>query len=128
MNLIFSPVNVTIDYEKAIINAVTGVWPENNIIVCRFNLNNSWWKKIQSLGLSNEYKEKNSEVGKLLRHTFGLLFLDAQDVSDCFSYDFLVIDVNDVVSLSSNTSLLPLTTIPSASTTIPCSSVSSTIS
>ncbi|KAL4121219.1 hypothetical protein QTP88_013776 [Uroleucon formosanum] len=38
------------------------------------------------------------------------------------------IDVNDVVSLFSNTSLLPLTTIPSASTTIPCSSVSSTIS
>lgn len=33
-----------------------------------------------------------------------------------------------MVSLSSNTSLLPLTTIPSASTTIPCSLVSSTIS
>ena len=61
MNLILSPVNVTINYKKAIINAVTEVWPENNIICCRFHLTNSWWKKIQSLSLSNEYKKK---IGK----------------------------------------------------------------
>lgn len=50
-------------------------------------MTNSWRNKLQSFGLSNEYKEINSEFGKWLRHTFGLLFLDAQEVSDCFSYD-----------------------------------------
>jgi len=88
INLIISPENVTIDYEKAVINAVNEVWPESNIIGCRFHLTNSWWRKIQSLGLSNEYKNTNSEIGKWLRHTFGLLFLNPQEVSDCFSYDF----------------------------------------
>ena len=42
---------------------------------------------MQSLGLSNEYND--SEIGKWLRHTFRLLFLNAQEVSDCFSYDFM---------------------------------------
>jgi len=45
-NLIISPVNVNIDYEKAIINAVNEVWPES-WIGCRFYLTNSWWRKIQ---------------------------------------------------------------------------------
>ena len=89
MNLIFSPANVTIDYEKAIINAVTEVWPESNIIGCRFHLTNSWWKKIQSLGLSMEYKEKIPKSANGYDTHFGLLFLDAQEVSDCFSYDFM---------------------------------------
>lgn len=40
-NLIISPENVTIDYEKAIINAVNEIWPESNIIGCRFHLTNS---------------------------------------------------------------------------------------
>jgi hypothetical protein len=87
--LIISLANVTIDYEKAIINADNEVWPESNIIGCRFNLTNSWWRKMQPLGLLNEYKYTNSEIGKWLRHTFGLLFLNAQEVSDCFSYDFM---------------------------------------
>jgi hypothetical protein len=77
---------VTIDYEKAIINAVNEIWPESDIIGCRFHLTNSWWRKIQSLGLSNEYKDTNSEIDKWLRHTFDLLFLNAQEVSDYFSY------------------------------------------
>lgn len=88
-NLIISPENVTIDYEKSIINSVNEVWPKSNIIGCRFHLTNSWWRKIQSLGLSNEYIDTNSKIGKWLRHTFGLLFLNVQEVSDCFSYDFI---------------------------------------
>jgi hypothetical protein len=55
-------------------------------------LTNSCWRKIQSLGLSNEYKDTNSEIGKWFRHTFGILFLNVQVLclfSDCFSYDFM---------------------------------------
>ncbi len=40
---------MTIDYEKAIINAVNEVWPESSIIGCRFHLTNSWWRKIYNL-------------------------------------------------------------------------------
>jgi hypothetical protein len=64
INLIISLANVIIDYEKAITNVVDEVWPESNIIGCRFYLINSWWRKIQSLGLSKEYKDTNSEIGK----------------------------------------------------------------
>ena len=35
-----------------------------------------------------EYQNENSEIGKWLRHTFGLCFLSPEDVSDCFVFDF----------------------------------------
>jgi hypothetical protein len=46
------------------------------IVSSRFDLGQAWWRKIQNLGLANEYKDSaNSETGKWLTAFFGLAFL-----------------------------------------------------
>lgn len=35
------------------------------------------------------YKNHDSEIGKWLGHVFGLPFLDAEEVQDCFVFDFI---------------------------------------
>ena len=51
----------------------------------------AWFRQIQSLGLVNEYKNKNSEIGKYLKTFFGLSFLNPPDVNDCFTDDLISI-------------------------------------
>ena len=46
------------------------------------------FRRIQQLGLSSQYMQKNSEEGKLLKHIFGLVFLNPE-VGDCFVEDFI---------------------------------------
>jgi hypothetical protein len=41
------------------------------------------------LGLSSQYKENNSEVGKWLKRCFGLHFLKPFDVEDSFTEDIM---------------------------------------
>jgi len=43
------PTIVYADFETAIHNAVTTVWPGCEVKVCRFHLGQSWWQEIQSL-------------------------------------------------------------------------------
>jgi hypothetical protein len=45
--------------------------------------------KVQKLGLSKEYKEKDCDIGKWLASFFGLPFLDASDIEDCFVEDLM---------------------------------------
>jgi len=56
------PVIVYADFETAIHNAVTTVWPGLEVKACRLRLGQGWWRKIQSLGLSKQYGKKDSEV------------------------------------------------------------------
>jgi hypothetical protein len=49
------------------------VWNEVKIIGCRFHISQLWWRKVQELGLSKDYKER-TEVGKWIGYCFGLLF------------------------------------------------------
>lgn len=42
------------------------------------------WRKIQKLGLASMYKDQNSEKGQWLHYTFGLSYLNPQDVPDVF--------------------------------------------
>lgn len=86
-DLVFEPETVTIDFEQAIHNGVKSVWPTVNIVGCRFHLSQAWWRKIQNLGLSSEYKNEESDVGKWLKSTFGLQYLDASEVGDCLAID-----------------------------------------
>ena len=46
------------DFETAIHSAVTTVWPGCEVKACRFYLGQSWWRKIQYLGLSKQYGKK----------------------------------------------------------------------
>lgn len=41
------------------------------------------------MGLSSEYKNQNSEVGRWLNHLFGLTFLSPEEVGECFVEDFM---------------------------------------
>jgi len=83
-NLTFDPKNVTVDFEISIHNAVLSIWPSTNLIGCRFHLTQAWYRKIQELGLTTEYKKN-----WWLRTTFGLTFLYPQEVSDSFVDDFM---------------------------------------
>ena len=65
------PTIVFADFETAIYNPVTIVWPGLEVKSCRFHLRQSWWRKIQSLELSKHYGKKDSEV------------------CDCFALEFL---------------------------------------
>ena len=60
------------------------IFPAAVIKCCRFHLGQAWWREIQNLGLSLEYKDNNSELGKWLKLSFGLHFIDADDVEECF--------------------------------------------
>lgn len=87
-NLIFSPKTVTIDFEMSIHKAVKEVWTGSNIIGCRFHLCQAWFRKIQQLGLAVDYNH-DTEIGKYLKHFFGLQFLDPSEVEDCFRSELL---------------------------------------
>lgn len=87
-NLTFLPKNVVIDFELGIHNAVNQIWKDVNIIGCRFHLSQAWYRKILSLGLSDDYKN-NTDVGKTLKYFFGLQFLNPIEVGDCFTFDLI---------------------------------------
>lgn len=45
--------------------------------------------KIQTLGLSKDYKDQNCTISKWLRYLFGLTFLDAE-VGECLLVEDLI--------------------------------------
>lgn len=79
------PASVVIDFEAAIHKAARKAWPGVLIIGCRFHIRQSWYRKIQVLGLQTQYNDEKSSVGKWLRYCFGLPFLDPSEVEDGFS-------------------------------------------
>ena len=88
LNIDLSPDEIIIDFEVAIHKAVNIVWPTSKIFGCRFHLTQSWYRKINSLGLSTTYKS-DSEKAKWLHHLFGLPYLSPDKVSECFVEDFM---------------------------------------
>lgn len=88
IGVILKPKYITIDFETAIHLAVNEVWPLSNIVGCRFHWTQAWYRNVHKLGLSTEYKN-NSSIGIWIQHTFGLLFLSPDQVSDCFTEDLM---------------------------------------
>jgi len=89
------PAVVFADFETAIHNAVTTVWPDLEVKACHFHLGQSWWRKIHSLGLSRQYGKKDSEVNQFLKKIFGLSLLPSAEVCDFFALEFLSSLPND---------------------------------
>ena len=83
------PTIIYADFETAIHNAVTTVWPGLEVKACRFHLGQSWWQKILSLGLSKQCGKKDSEISQFLKKIFGLSLLLPAEVCDCFALEFL---------------------------------------
>lgn len=88
-NTVFEPVEAFVDFEIAIHIALRNVLPKTKINGCRFHLHQAWFRKIQSLGLTQIYKDKNCEESKWLVHTFGLTYLKPSEVEDCFIFDLM---------------------------------------
>ncbi|KAF0773799.1 THAP domain-containing protein 5 [Aphis craccivora] len=55
--------------ESCYTNAIYEVWPLSEIRGCRFHLGQSWYRKIQKLGLSTECEQK-TEIGEYLVYHF----------------------------------------------------------
>lgn len=102
----FYPKQVVADFEQGIHGAVYSMWKNVTIIGCKFHLGQAWWRKIQSLGLSTEYKDTTSEIGKWLTYIFGLPLLDPEEVSDCFVFDLCSIQPNTSLKLNEFTDFL----------------------
>ncbi|KAE9526500.1 hypothetical protein AGLY_013148 [Aphis glycines] len=83
-NLEFSPKILLVDFEKAAHDGFLAVFPNSKIKCCKFHLGQSLFRKIQILGLRNEYM-KNSEIRIWLKSFFGLAFLPCTEVSDAFA-------------------------------------------
>jgi len=60
-----NPSTVITDFEKAAMNAVAAVFPNAQRRGCRFHLGQSW-RRIQALGMSQDYKDKTSLISKWL--------------------------------------------------------------
>jgi hypothetical protein len=45
------------------------------------------WRKTQTIGFSAKYRDKDSEIGKWLTLFYGLPYLDAEEIEDCFFMD-----------------------------------------
>ena len=71
-------------------SAVNTVFPQAALRGFRFHLGQSWWRRMQSLGLSEGYKQKSTPEAKWLIQFYGLSLLPANEVEVAF--------VEDVVS------------------------------
>jgi len=60
------PTIVYAEFETAIHNTATTVGPGLEVKACRLHLGQGWWRKMQSLGLSKQYRKKDSEVSQFL--------------------------------------------------------------
>ena len=87
--LSFAPDVIHIDFEQAMHNAIMCIFSDCRIDCCRFHLAQNWWRKIQSVGLSNEYKDKTCEIAKWLSQFFGLPFLPPDEIEECFNEEIM---------------------------------------
>jgi len=62
LNLCCSPESIFANFELSIHRGSLKVWPTITIIGCRFHLGQAWWRHIQNLGLSNDYRNQ-TEIG-----------------------------------------------------------------
>jgi len=83
----YEPTTTFSDFEDGIRWAVKQVWPNTTLRGCRFHLGQTWFRKIQGLGLQPLYRKK-SEEGSFLRAFFGLAFLQPEKIEECLTEDF----------------------------------------
>lgn len=95
LELDFKPKEIVIDFELAIHLSCTQTWKEAKIIGCRFHLSQSWFRKIQTLGLITEYNNKNSCIGQYLKVLFGMQFLDPSEVENFFNNEMFYLMPKD---------------------------------
>lgn len=88
-NVTLDPTVVQVDLEMAFHLALRSTWPSCDIRACHFHLAQAWFRKIQSLGLVNDFKEKESELGRWLKLYFVLPILTPEEIEDCFAFTIM---------------------------------------
>ena len=79
------PKRIVMDFEKAALKAAETAFPSATRFGCRFHLSQAWNRKIQQLGLSSDYSDRNSEISMWLNLFYGLPFLQPEEIGDCFT-------------------------------------------
>ena len=88
-NFNLQPKLIHVDFELTMHTVLNDVFPVTNLKCCRFHLGQVWYHKMQNLGLSQDYQDSDSEIGKCLKQSFGLHFFDPTEVEDCFVEDYM---------------------------------------
>ena len=78
-----APTNLMVDFEIAILNAIDTSFPGTSKKGCFFHFSQAIFRKIQSLGLQNRYKDDENSAHKV-RMLAALVFVPLPDVIDAF--------------------------------------------
>ena len=84
----FFPTMVYADFQTAIHIKVKTVWPGLEVKACRFHFGQSWWRKMQSLGLRKQHGKKESKLSQFLKKIFGLSLILPAEVCEFFALEF----------------------------------------
>ncbi|XP_025191995.1 uncharacterized protein LOC112592197 [Melanaphis sacchari] len=84
-NRVLNITNLHLDFEVGAHEAAVEIFPQVNIIGCRYHLGQAWWRKINSESkLRNAYKNVDDDLGNWLKMFFGLQFINHDEVEDAF--------------------------------------------
>ena len=76
---------IHVDLESSVHVAIRAVFQDTQIKACCFHLTQAWYRQIQKVGLTADYKDKDSETGRWLKMFFALPALQAHEVENCFT-------------------------------------------
>ena len=75
LNITFSPETIMIDFEMAEIMKFKNTLPNSTVKGCLFHFNQSLWRKIQQIGLSVRYRDRqNTDLQGLIIALMALPF------------------------------------------------------
>ena len=86
-NFNLQPRLIHVDFELTMHTVLNDVFPVASLKCCRFHLGQAWY--LGNLGLSQDYKDSDSGIGKWFKQSFGLHFLHPTEVEDCFVEDYM---------------------------------------
>ena len=83
MDLQFDAIHV--DLESSVHVAIKAVFQDTQIKAWCFHLTQAWYRQIQKVGLTADYKDKDSETGRWLKMFFAMPAFQADEVENCFT-------------------------------------------
>ena len=78
--------------------AVEAKFTRSRLIGCRFHFGQCWWRRIQSLGGGDDYRQQSSATSKWINRFFGLSLLPCDEVAESFQEDVIFDIPDDVMS------------------------------
>ena len=79
-----NPQRIQVDFEKAMISAVKTIFPHCKVIGFYFHFSQAIWRKVQSIGLQEEYIHGNPDVEYVVRALIALTRVKLDDISQAF--------------------------------------------